>query len=148
MLGSHDDRFRHDCSVMYVQSKRTDGPQHNDHIYFIYWVIVTDPHDHVSNLQQPEGCPCGNEPWSQKADAGEVPQHGQVWGYQWADDEVRSFSKCKCLVRCSCSNTGIQVICFLLPNWWFKSDPLLCSLQLSGGQTFQKVRQSKTGSTT
>lgn len=38
----------------------------------------TDPHDHVPNLQQPEGRPCGHEPRSQEADAGEIPQHEQV----------------------------------------------------------------------
>lgn len=32
-----------------------------------------DPLDRVPNLQQPEGRPCGHEPWGQEADAGEVP---------------------------------------------------------------------------
>lgn len=37
-----------------------------------------DAHDHVPNLQQPEGRPRGHEPRREEADAGEIPQHEQV----------------------------------------------------------------------
>lgn len=48
-----------------------------------------DPCDRVPNLQQPEGRPCGHEPRSQEADAGEVPQHEQAGRHQRAVDKVR-----------------------------------------------------------
>lgn len=64
---------------MFVQSKRTDEPPNNNRTSFIYlFKCHADPLDRVPNLQQPEGRPCGHEPWSQEADAGEVPQHEQV----------------------------------------------------------------------
>lgn len=44
MLGSDDDRFWLDCSVMYVQSKRTDGPPHSYQTYYVHWVNVTLTH--------------------------------------------------------------------------------------------------------
>lgn len=82
MSGSDDDRLGLDCSVIYVQSKRTDGPLVNNLVFYLLITRHADPYDHIVNLQQPEGGPCGHEQRSQEADAGEVPQHEQVRGYQ------------------------------------------------------------------
>lgn len=77
---------------MYVQSKRTDEPPHDDQISSVYWFKrLTDRCDRVNNPQQSEGRPCRDEPRSQEADAGAFPQHEQVGGHQWAADEVRFF---------------------------------------------------------
>ena len=75
---------------MYVQSKRTDGPPHKNRIPAMYWLdVIVTKMNLFPNLQQPEGRPCRDEPWSQEADAREVSKHVQVRGHQWAADEVR-----------------------------------------------------------
>lgn len=62
--------------------------QNKWHVDYFTSKCRADARDPVVHLQQPEGCPGGDEPWSQEADAGEVPQHEQVRWHQWAADEV------------------------------------------------------------
>lgn len=80
------------------------------------WRCEPDPPDGVSTPQQPEGRPCGDEPRREEADAGEIPQHEQVWGHQRAPDEVRFFQ------------TGVP-----LPNFCPK-----CSALSQGGEPVRK----------
>lgn len=127
---------------MYVQSKRTDEPPHDDQISSVYWFKrLTDRCDRVNNPQQSEGRPCRDEPRSQEADAGAFPQHEQVGGHQWAADEVRFFFL---FISLSPEVKGRRV--------WQQaaaevSDELFCALS-SEGRTSQKVKRNKTESTT
>lgn len=92
--------------------------------------IVWSPH-----LQQPEGRSCRNESWSQEADAGEVPQHEQVWGHQWAPDEVRVFFFTYIFLNSVFDRQRVK-------------PPVASSFLLLEAQTFRKVKRNRTGTTT
>ena len=51
-------------------------------LLFTDFKCLTDRCDRVNNPQQSEGRPCWDEPRSQEADAGAVPQHEQAGGHQ------------------------------------------------------------------
>lgn len=51
-------------------------------VIYLFIKCQTNLNHLIPNLQQPEGRPCRHEPWSQEANAGEIPQHEQVRGYQ------------------------------------------------------------------
>ena len=92
------------------------------------------------NLQQPEGRPRGHEPRGQEVDAGEVPQHEQVWGYQWAADEVRFLWRYKYFSPEGKGRLADRQSVAGVSDGFFSA--------ASGGRTFQKVRRNKMGSTT
>lgn len=104
----------------FVQSKRTDEPPLSKHMCLLFcFENHTDPHVCGSILQQPESRPRRNEPWSQEADAGAVPQHEQVRGHQRAADKV-SFL-CRCIRLTSRPDAAGRWACWLLypKNYFF-----------------------------
>lgn len=112
-LGSDDDSLWLDCSVILFKVNALMSLHLTSTCtLFSCFENHTDPHVCGSILQQPESRPCRNEPWSQEANAGAVPQHEQAWGHQWAADKVSFF--CRCILLTSRPDVAGLWACWLL----------------------------------
>lgn len=154
-LGSDDDRLWLDCSVMHVQSKRTDGPPVNMQISCF---IDDTSHSPIQSRSQPAAV----WRWFLWAWAAESRSWCRRSSPTWASLRISvSWWWSKVLVK-------VQFLVVLRPKGaWFYSQSAAAVLthaevvvwylclsyfipfqQLSGEQTCQKVKQNKMGSTT